>query len=89
MNIFVKVGPTQLKFARDKGADRGRHGRFWADMGRLGSGRKFRPVIGADWGPVGFDRYFGGVTPPFCGGLGRGKMSLGIRRRLRSALLYP
>ena len=50
---------TQLKFARGKGADRGRHGRFRADRDRLGRGRKFGPVIGADLGPVGFDRYFG------------------------------
>ena len=57
--------------------------------GRLGHGRKFRTVIGADWGPVGFIRNFGGVTPTFCGALGRGKMSLGIRRRLMSALRYP
>ena len=80
---------TQIELTRGCGVDRGRHHRFRADGGRLGRGRKFRPVIGADWGPVGFDRNFGGVPPPFCGGLGRGRMSLGIRRRLRSALRYP
>ena len=60
-----------------------------ADRGRLGRGPNFRPVIGADWDPVGFDRYFGGVTPPVCGGLSRGRRLLGIHRRLRSALRYP
>ena len=40
--------PSQLKFARGKGADRGTHGRFRADRGRLGRGQKFRPVIGED-----------------------------------------
>ena len=80
---------AQLKFAHGKGADRGRHGRIRADKSRLGRARTFRSVIGADWGPIGFDRYFGGVTPPFCVGFGRRMMSLGIRRRLSSALRYP
>ena len=80
---------SQLKFARSKRADRSRHGRFRTDRGRLGRERKFQPVIGADWGPDGFDRKFGGITPPFCGAFGSGKMSLRIRRRLRSALRYP
>ena len=79
--VWYSTVTSQLKFARGKGADRGRHGRFRADRGRLGRGRKFLPVIGADWGPVGFERYFGGVTPPFCEGPGRGRMSLANRGR--------
>ena len=74
---------TQLKFARGKGADSGRQGRIWADMGRVGRGEispgslcrnghtrpraKFSPGVGADLGPVGFDQCFGGVMPPFWG----------------------
>ena len=74
--VISVIGYTQLKFARGKGADCGRHGRYRANRGWLGRGRKFWPVIGADREPVGFNRYFGGVTRLFCGGPGRGRMSL-------------
>ena len=83
---LVCISYAQIEFTRGCGDDCGKHGRFRADRGRLGRGRKYWPVIGADWGPIDFDRNFGGVTPPLCGALGHGKMSVGIRRRSRSAL---
>lgn len=45
-----KFSVAQLKFAHGKGVNRGRHGRILPDKGgRLGRGRKFRPVISTEW----------------------------------------
>ena len=64
-SVYVENNPIKIRSWQRGGFLQARPnpGRYWQAKPRA----KFRSGVGADLGPVDFDRYFGDVTPPFSG----------------------